>query len=833
MLPIEPVLPALPIEPVLPALWSALEARGLAVLQAPPGAGKTTRVPLYLMERGQAGRILMLEPRRVAARAAAERLAASLGEAPGGRVGWRIRGESVPGSRIEVVTEGVLTRMIQTDAELSGVGCLIFDEFHERALAADLGLALALEIRGALRPDLRILVMSATLDAGPVAALMGDAPMVTAEGRAWPVETEWLERPWARPGGPRFEAAAAELTLEALGASEGGALVFLPGQGEIRRVEAALAGRLPLGVVVQPLHGGLSFERQRAALAPLAGGRKLVLATSIAETSLTIPDVRVVVDAGRARRARFDPGSGMSRLVTERASRAEAEQRRGRAGRVGPGWCFRLWTKGEEGAMPAFAPPEIASADLAGLALELAVWGAEAGELAFLTPPPGPALAEARALLGELGALDDAGRVTAHGRRLSGLPLHPRLGHMLLAAAERGAGEVAAAIAALAQARDPLRGMGGRAPVDMALRIAALRDPGAVEAEHPVSVDRGAIAAIRPEAARLRRMARGTGPGLSAGAVASLAWPDRIGKRRPGDAPRYLLAGGKGAVLPEADRLGTAPLIVAAELDGDPREALARLALPVTEGEIRALHADRLRRERVCEWSRRDRAVKARERLALGALAFEDRAWTGAPAEALTAAMLEGVRDLGIAMLPWTAPLRRLQSRVEWLRAQGEGLPDFSDPGLEGALEDWLAPWLVGVTRAEQLGGVDLRGALEARLGPARDRLDRLAPGEITAPTGTRLPIDYAAGAPRVSVRLQEMFGLNVHPTLGPRRTPVVLELLSPAQRPVQTTSDLPGFWANSYADVRRDMRGRYPRHPWPEDPAAAEPTRRVKPRGT
>ena len=833
----------LPIEPVLPALWSALEARGLAVLQAPPGAGKTTRVPLHLMERGQAGRILMLEPRRVAARAAAERLAASLGEAPGGKVGWRIRGEGVPGTRIEVVTEGVLTRMIQTDAELSGVGCLIFDEFHERALAADLGLALALEIRGALRPDLRILVMSATLDAGPVAALMGDAPMVTAEGRAWPVETAWLERPWARPGGPRFEAAAAELTLEALGASEGGALVFLPGQGEIRRVEAALAGRLPPGVVVQPLHGGLSFERQRAALAPLAGARKLVLATSIAETSLTIPDVRVVVDAGRARRARFDPGSGMSRLVTERASRAEAEQRRGRAGRVAAGWCFRLWTRGEEGAMPAFAPPEIASADLAGLALELAVWGAEAGELAFLTPPPGPALAEARALLADLGALDDAGRVTAHGRRLSGLPLHPRLGHMLLAAGGHGAGEVAAAIAALAQARDPLRGTGGRAPVDLALRLAALRDPGAVEAEHPVSVDRGAVAAIRAEAARLRRMARGAGPGLSAGglsagglsagAVASLAWPDRIGKRRPGDAPRYLLAGGKGAVLPEADRLGLAALIVAADLDGDPREALARLALPVTEGEIRALHADRLRRERVCAWSRRDRAVKARERLALGALAFEDRAWTGAAPEALTAAMLEGVRDLGLAALPWTAAPRRLQSRVEWLRAQGEDLPDFSEPGLEGALEDWLAPWLVGVTRAEQLGGVDLRGALEARLGPARDRLDRLAPGEIAAPTGTRLPIDYATGAPRVSVRLQEMFGLSVHPTLGPRRAPVVLELLSPARRPVQVTSDLPGFWAASYAEVRRDLRGRYPRHPWPEDPAAAEPSRRAKPRGT
>ena len=822
----------LPIEPVLPELWAALETRGLAVLQAPPGAGKTTRVPLYLLERGQAGRILMLEPRRVAARAAAERLAASLGEAPGASVGWRIRGESVPGARIEVVTEGVLTRMIQADPELAGVGCVIFDEFHERALAADLGLALALEIRGALRPDLRLLVMSATLDAGPVAALMGEAPLVTSEGRAFPVETVWLEKPWSRPGGPRFEAAAAALVAEAVAATEGGVLVFLPGQAEIARVEGLLAQRLGADVAIQPLHGGLSFERQRAALAPLARGRKLVLATSIAETSLTIPDVRVVVDAGRARRARFDPGSGMSRLVTERVSRAEAEQRRGRAGRVAPGLCFRLWTRGEEGALPAFAPPEIASADLAGLALELAVWGAAAADLAFLTPPPAPALAEARALLADLGALDGAGRITAHGRRLAGLPLHPRLGHMLTAAAAEGAGETAAGIAALAQARDPLRGVSGRAQTDLALRLAALRDPARVEAEHPVTVDRGALAAIKAEAARLRRMARGEGAGLSAGSVASLAWPDRIGKRRPGEAPRYLLSGGKGAALPEGDRLAGAPLLVAAELDGDPREAAVRLALPVTEGEIRALHADRLRRERVCDWSRRDRAVKARERLVLGAVAFEDRPWRDAPPEALTAAMAEGVRDLGLASLPWTSALRRLQARAEWLRAQGEDLADLSDDGLLAALDDWLAPWLAGILRADQLGAVDLRGALEARIGAGRDRLDRLAPAEITAPTGTRLPIDYGAAAPRVSVRLQEMFGLTVHPAVGPRAIPLVVELLSPAQRPVQTTSDLPGFWANTYADVRRDLRGRYPRHPWPEDPAAAEPTRRVKPRG-
>lgn len=910
----------LPIEPALPALVAALAGHGAAVLHAPPGAGKTTRAPLRLLEEGWPGRILMLEPRRVAARAAAERLAAELGEPVGRRVGYRIRGESVAGTGIEVVTEGVLTRMLQADPELAGIGCVIFDEFHERALQADLGLALAIEARGALRPDLRLLVMSATLDALPVAALLGDAPVVTAEGRAFPVETQWLERPWARPGpgGPRFEAAAAALVREALAETEGGVLVFLPGQGEIGRVAAALAPGLPADVTLQPLHGGLPFASQRAALAPLPGRRKLVLATAIAETSLTIPDVRVVVDAGRARRARFDPASGMSRLVTERVTRAEAEQRRGRAGRVGPGRCYRMWTRGEEGAMAAFAPPEIAAADLAGLALDLALWGArDAAGLAFLTPPPAAALAEARALLADLGALGPDGAVTAHGRALAALPLHPRLGHMLVEATAAGAGALAADLAALLQARDPVRGAGGRAGADVALRLAALADPGRAEAAHGLTVDRAAVEAIRTEARRLRaaagvparggRTAAGTardgagraepgqdgaaragrerdgtardgaardrtaqdgaardgaaqhrtardgttrdgggrdgavngpgragdGAGLSPGAALSLAYPDRIGRRRAGAAARYLLSGGKGAALPEADPLAAAPWIVAADLDGDPREAVIRLAAPVAESDVRALHAARLHRETTCVWSRRDRAVQARERLTLGAVALEERPWA-APADALAAAAIEGLRDLGPEALPWTPALRRLAARVEWLRAQGEPLPDFSDAGLAAAFEDWLAAFLDGVTRAEQFGRIPLGPALDARLGrEARLRLDRLAPPEIVAPTGTRLAVDYGGAAPSVSVRLQEMFGLTTHPTVGPARTALVLELLSPAQRPVQTTADLPGFWASSYADVRRDLRGRYPRHPWPEDPAAAEPTRRAKPRGT
>ena len=807
--------PDLPIAPLLPLLARTLAEAGRAVLQAPPGAGKTTAAPLALLE-GVAGRIVMLEPRRVAARAAAERLAESLGEPVGARVGYRIRGEARAGSRIEVVTEGILTRMLQAAPELPGIGCVIFDEFHERSLAADLGLALTLEARSVLRPDLRVLLMSATLDAAPAAALMDDAPVLTAEGRAFPVETRWLDRP--RAAGDRLEGATAALVLAALATTEGGVLVFLPGRAEIARTAAALAPRLPPEVVLQPLHGGLPFAAQRAALLPLGRGRKLVLATAIAETSLTIPDVRVVVDAGRARRARFDPASGMTRLVTERVTRAEAEQRRGRAGRVAPGWCFRLWALGEEGGMAAFPPPEIASADLAGLALELAVWGAASPEgMAFLTPPPAAAFAEARALLAALGAIDGQGRATDHGRRLAALPVHPRLGHMLLVAAAEGVGALAADLAALIEARDPLRGAGA----DLSRRLEALRgDP--------------ALAAVRAEASRLRALAPGgRGAGLSPGAALSLAYPDRIGQRRPGTAPRYLLANGKGATLPEADPLGTAPLLVAADLDGDPREAAIRLALPVAESEVRALHQDRLRRERACVWSRRERAVVARERLMLGAIALEDRPWRDAPPEAMAAAMARGIRDLGLAALPWTPAGRRLAARVEWARAHGAAdLPGFGDAALLAALEDWLAPWLAGVARASDLGRVDLAAALDARLGrDGRQSLDRLAPAAISAPTGTTLAIDYGGTAPSVSVRLQEMFGTTRHPTVGAGAVPLVVELLSPAGRPVQTTADLPGFWRTSYADVRRDLRGHYPKHPWPEDPATAEPTRRARPR--
>ncbi len=802
----------LPIDPLLPELCARLETAGRAVLQAPPGAGKTTRVPLALLEamggRAAAGRIVMLEPRRLAARAAAERLAGQLGEQVGGTVGYRIRGESRtgPGTRIEVVTEGVLTRMIQSDPDLPGVACLIFDEFHERSLNADLGLALALEIREALRPDLRLLVMSATLDAAPVAALMGDAPVLTAEGRSHPVETVWLPRP--RPAGAPLAADMAALVLRALAETEGGVLAFLPGEREIRATAAALAGALPAGCVLRPLYGALPAAEQRAAIAPDPAARKVVLATSIAETSLTIEDIRTVVDAGLARRARFDPGTGMSRLVTEPASRAEITQRAGRAGRLAPGRCYRLWAGPEEGARPAFAPPEIAEADLAGLALELALWGG--ADLAFLTPPPEGALASARALLRDLGALDAGGRITGHGKVMAGLPVHPRLAHMLAVA-----GPGAAPLAALLSDRDPLPGRGA----DLGLRLRAMRDGSAPKP--PVR-----------EAQRLARLARRAGPGdpdMSAGQMAALAYPDRIGMRRPGDAPRYLLSGGRGATLDPGDGLAAAPFLVATDIDGGGREARIRLALPLTEAELVDAAGDRIETIRSCGWSRRDGRVTARIEERLGAITLSARAWTEAPEAERVAAMLDGVRQLGLTLGPAAA---RFRARVEIARAGGADLPAMDDAALLDTAADWLPPYLAGIETAAAWRALDLLPALEARLTwEQRQALDRAAPAAFTTPLGRKVPIDYAGESPEVAVRLQELFGQTEHPSVGGR--PLKLVLLSPAGRPVQVTTDLPGFWASSYADVRKDMRGRYPKHPWPEDPTQADPTLRAKRRGT
>jgi ATP-dependent helicase HrpB len=747
-----------------------------------------------------------------------------------------------------VVTEGILTRMIQTDPELGGTGLVIFDEFHERSLNADLGLALCLEVRGALRPDLKLLVMSATLDAAPVAALMGDAPVITSMGRAYPVETRWLPRP--PDASLRLEAVVAGAVRAALEETAGGILVFLPGEGEIRRVEGMLSG-LP-GVTVRPLFGAMEFSAQRAALGPVAG-RKVVLATAIAETSLTLPDIRVVVDAGRARRARFDPNSGMSRLVTERVTKAEAEQRRGRAGRVAEGVCYRLWTKGEEGGLAPFPPAEIEVADLAGLALELALWGG--ADLPFLTPPPAGPMAEARALLQALGALDGRGHITAHGRALAALPLHPRLGHMLAVA-----GPEAATLAALLAERDPLRG----APPDLALRMQAIARPGP-------EADRGVVERIRLEAKRLaaasgligsrpppspphggegRRVVPGAAPrsggaagpgaslsgsgwarasaGYSLAEMAALAYPDRIGLRRKGEAPRWVLSGGKGAAMAAGLPLSGARLIVATDLDGDAREAVIRQAVAISEAEVRRLYADRIVWVEVCEWSRREGRVMARRQERLGALVLDDRHWD-APAEAVARAALEGVRALG---LPWTPAARRLRARARL--ARGEGWPGVEDAELLASAEDWLFPHLAGLKTEADLKGFDLTPALQSLIGWERlAEMDRLVPGSFETPLGRKVPIDYDGEVPAIEVRLQEMFGVTQHPVVGASRMPVRITLLSPARAPVQVTTDLPRFWATSYADVRKDMRGTYPRHPWPEDPTVAEPTLRAKPRGT
>ena len=799
----------LPIDAILPELVETLRAEGRAVLQAPPGAGKTTRVPLAMLEAGLTqGRIVMLEPRRLAARAAAERMAQSLGEAVGKTVGYRIRGEAKVSrvTRIEVVTEGILTRLLQNAPDLPGIGAVIFDEFHERSLNADLGLALCLEVAEALRDDLILLAMSATLDAEPVAQIM-DAPVLTSAGRSFPVDLRYLAKP--TPKSQRFEAAMADLIAEATVQSPGSALAFLPGEGEIRRVEAALKGRVSEGCFVTPLFGAMPFEAQQKAVGPLPDGqRKIVLATSIAETSLTLPDIRIVVDGGRARRALYDPSSGMSRLVTERVTRAEAAQRAGRAGRVTEGVCYRLWTKGEDGALASFPPPEIAAGDLAGFALELALWGGSLAEMRFVTPPHEGRLTEAQSVLQMLGALDKDNRITEHGRALATMPLHPRLAHML-----RRGGREAATLAALLAERDPLRGQG----VDLSLRARALAKPG----DFGDAVNRGAVERIKSEARRLQK-GLPQGEGLSQARQAALAYPDRVGLRRKGAAPRYLLSGGKGAVMPDGDALGNARLIVVSDLDGDPREARIRQAAALQESELRELYGEQIRWEDVCTWSKREGRVLARQQERFGALVLDDRNWPDAPEEAIARAMLDGVRQLGLQP---TGAAGRFLARAKLMEGS---FPDFSEGHLMETLETWLLPHLTGVRTGSAWKSFNLLPALEGRLTwEERQLLDRKTPGQFETPLGRKVAIDYGDGVPAIEVRLQELFGLGEHPRVG--KMPLQITLLSPAGRPVQVTQDLPGFWQSSYADVRKDMRGRYPKHPWPEDPLAADPTLRAK----
>lgn len=800
----------LPIDAVLPDLIRVLRA-GNAVLEAPPGAGKTTRVPVALLaEPWLNGKIVMLEPRRLATRGAARFMARLLGEKPGERIGYRMRGDSAigPGTRVEVVTEGVFTRLIQDDPSLPGIGLVIFDEFHERSLDADLGLALALDAQNALRPDLRLLVMSATLDGARIADLI-KAKRVTSEGRQYPIETRYV----ARKPGEWIEDGVAAVVRRALG-DDGDVLAFLPGAREIARVRERLDP--PADVTVHVLHGDLPPAAQDAALAPApAGTRKIVLASAIAETSLTIEGVRIVVDSGLARVPRFDLASGLTALETVRVTRATADQRRGRAGRLGPGICWRLWAEPENLSFQAQITPEILAADLTPLALELALWG---GEPAWLDPPPAAAMAQARTLLAELGALGADGRITAHGRAMVG-PTHPRLAHMILAAKAAGQGALACDIAAVLGERDILR---GTRDCDLRLRLDALKTGRAG--------DRGATMRVREAARRLRDLfrCRDAGHGDHAGRVLALAYPDRIAQRRE-DRGSFKLSGGRGAVLDAADPLAGADYLAVASLDG--ASGRIHLAAPLTLADIEADFADRIIEQRVIAWDAREQAVVARAELRMGEIALKARALAPEP-EAAIAAMIAGIRDMGIAALPWTPALRQLQARVDFMHRLDADWPDVGDGHLLATLEDWAAPYLNGIMRRAHLARFDLAAALNALIGHARLRkLERAAPTHLEVPTGSRITIDYSGPEPVLSVKLQEMFGLADTPRVGEGRVPVVVHLLSPAGRPLQVTRDLASFWKNAYVAVRGEMRGRYPRHPWPDDPLSATPTRRAKPR--
>jgi len=846
-----PTLPTLPITGALPDLALALAHGRRVVLEAPPGAGKSTLVPLALLDapwRGE-GRILMLEPRRLAARAVAERMAATLGEAAGGRVGFRTRLETRvgPGTRIEVVTEGILTRMLQRDPALEGVACVVFDEFHERNLQGDLGLALALDCQQHLRPDLRLLVMSATLDADALARVLEDARFVRSPGRTFEVQTIYAPAP-AGTSAPPLPRLVANRVRQALEAHPGDLLAFLPGAGEIRRVVELLEAELPAGRhAVLPLYGELSTAAQDAALQPDPHGRrKVIIATNIAETSLTIDGVRIVVDAGLERRLRFDPTSGMGRLETLHIARASADQRRGRAGRTAPGVCHRLWSVSAQAALLPHAPAEILEADLAPLALELACWGAaDANALAWLDPPPVATLAQARELLTRLEALDASGRVTALGREMAALGVHPRLAHLMLRARSLGHARLGCELAGLLSERDPVRGDPGGPDPDLRTRVEALRGqalpPGVV-------ADRPGLRRIERVVQQLERQLgrlHSTRPTVAAamaetdavGLLLAFAYPDRIGRARTAGSGRYVLSGGRGAALPGPAALARSEYIVVAALDAGEREARIQLAAPVDLALLLEHFAHLVEDTERVEWDPRGESVAARRVRSLGGLVIEDTPLRSRGAQS-TAAMVCGIRALGLACLPWTRELEQWRARVAFARANdprgSAAWPDVSDAALLDSAQHWLAPWLEGVTRRDQLGRIDLRGALHGLLDwDAQRRLDAFAPTQLTVPSGSRIAIDYSGGVPTLSVRLQEVFGLTASPRVAEGRVPVTMELLSPARRPVQVTRDLESFWARGYHEVRKELKGRYPKHYWPDDPHDATPTRRVRPPGT
>ena len=835
-------LTPLPVDDALPELRSALAVHSNAVLVAPPGAGKTTRAPLALLDEpwAEGKRFILLEPRRLAARAAAARMAATLGEKVGETIGLRVRLTSLVSkrTRIEVVTEGVFTRMILDDPALEGVAAVLFDEFHERSLDADLGLAFALDAQQGLREDLRLLVMSATLDGARVRALLGDAPLIESKGRAFPVATRYV----GRNSGARIEDEVARVTLDALASESGSILVFLPGQGEIRRVAETLEERIKRpDVDIAPLYGALDSRAQDLAITPApAGRRKIVLATSIAETSLTIEGVRVVIDSGLMRVPVYEPDVGLTRLETARVSRANADQRRGRAGRTEPGICYRLWEEAANGGLQPYAAPEILSADLSGFALDCALWGvADPSKLCFLDPPPRAAMKEAHALLTAIGAVDGDARITEEGRAIASLALPPRLARMVVDAAREDEARTASEIAVVLTER----GLGG-VSVDLALRLEAFRrdrSQRADDARHLARAlaARADAALIRPSATFSPREkgAPPSPPGRGVGGEGALlasAFPDRIAIAR-GRRGEFLMANGRAAALEAHDPLAGEPYLAIGEIAGRAASARILTAAALTLEDIESIAGASIETVEELTFDRASASLRARRRRRLGALILAEQTLAVPQNEDAALALSRGVLSLGLARLPWTKSLKQRRDRVMFLaQAEGEAWPDLSDEAL-AADPGWLAPFLTGKTRLDEIGADDLASALDAALPwDLARRLVEEAPTHFQAPTGTAAPIDYEAeGGPAIALRVQELFGLNEHPALAGGRIPLTLHLLSPAHRPIQITRDLPGFWRGSWAAVRSDLRGRYPRHFWPEDPAAAQPTARAKPRGT
>ena len=807
-------------------------------MHAPPGAGKTTIVPPALLDEAWLGtnRIVMLEPRRLAARAAAQRIAWLRSETVGRTVGYRTRIDTkvTAETRIEVVTEGVLTRMLQTDPTLDGYGLVIFDEFHERSLQGDTGLALVLHTRRLVRPDLRVAVMSATLDGTAVARLLADAPVVTSLGRQYDVETRHRSPPRGSHPVLRFEPAfVASAIKSALNETAGDVLVFLPGAPEIDRVRRLVDETgIPSSVEVVALHGSLApGDQDRAIAPPPPGRRKVVLATSIAETSLTIDGVRVVIDSGLARRSRFSPRTGMSRLETLRVSRASADQRRGRAGRTAPGVCYRLWNEEEDASLQQFAPPEIMEGDLAPLALDLAVAGvSNPSELAWLDPPPGAAYSQATELLRQLDAIDDRGLATTHGQAMSRFGMHPRLAHMIIRASAQGLGELACEVAAILGERDPLRGLRETIGTDLRARVEALKRP----RDFP-GVDAGALHRASEQArkwmSRLQRTNAASDERTNVGRVLALAYPERVARRRPGKAPRYHLRNGTGAILPEGDGLGQAQFLVIAESDGRAPESRVWLAAELDAEDVEAVFDEQITEQQEVEWS--ETGVRAFTLRRLGAIELSRVPLRNPDPELVATAVTDAIKKEGIEVLHWSDGARKLRQRIAFLHAHDSIWPDMSDVALTDSLLSGLHEALGRVRSGRELRTLDVAAALLGLLDwSQRQRLDQLAPTHFEAPTGSRLPIDYSdPAAPGVSVRLQEMFGTRDTPSVLGGRVALTLHLLSPAQRPVQVTRDLAGFWRTSYYDVRKDLRARYPKHSWPDDPLAAVPTRRARPR--